>query len=68
MSFNFSNIKQPTPAQIKSVADAILWGMGSAGGLTIAFTPYPKVGALLAILGTLAKCVSNFYATDKGQS
>ena len=62
MSFKLSNIRYPTPPEIKSVADGILWGLGAGGGVIAAFTPWPKLGALVALLGMLAKCVSNFYS------
>ena len=61
MKLGLKFVWQPTPAKIKSIADAVLWGMGS-GGLIAAFSGYHAAGMILAIIGTLAKCASNFFS------
>ena len=64
MKFGISHYWAPTPKKIRKIADALLAGCLTLAGFA-ASANHPTLGITIAIIGGVAKFVSNFFTDDE---
>lgn len=63
MKFGISHYWAPTPKKIRKIADALLAGCLTVSGFSASIN-YPILGIIIAIIGGVAKFISNFFTED----
>jgi hypothetical protein len=64
MKFSWKGYWAPTPKGIRKIADALLAGCLTIAGFA-ASADHPTLGITIAIIGGVAKFVSNFFTDDE---
>ena len=64
MKFSWKGYWEPTPRNIRKLADAIVAATTFSGSM-IVLNGEPKIGTGIFIAGFVAKILSNFFTEDK---
>ena len=64
MKFSWKGYWEPTPRNIRKMADAIVAATTFSGSM-IVLNGEPKIGTGIFIAGFIAKILSNFFTEDK---
>lgn len=64
MKMSLNGYSKPTPTQVKVFADAVL-AATSVLATSAALASFPALGAIIAIVGSVAKLVSKFVSEDE---
>ncbi len=63
MKFSWNGYWNPTPKNIRKVADAIVSACTFTGGITT-LNGHPVVGTIIFVIGFVAKITSNFFTDE----
>jgi hypothetical protein len=63
LKYSWKSYWEPTPKNIRKMADAIVAACAFSGGLA-SFNGEPKIGTVIFIVGFVAKILSNFFSEE----